>query len=137
MNPDPSYVVPFICDGEDFGTGRFSIIIENDYVRLDLELGDETFSAECSDCFEAFCEIRRGLENRQIYPLCAGATQNVFPSGMSRSMGGGLMGYRLSLGKQALREDLVNIFDEVEASRLAKVEEQESFFEDWIKSLGN
>ncbi|MBK8170427.1 MAG: hypothetical protein IPK60_08790 [Sandaracinaceae bacterium] len=36
---------------------------------------------------------------------------NVFPSGMSRSMGHGTMAYRLTLGLPALRAHLTSIFE--------------------------
>ncbi|MEH7304129.1 hypothetical protein [Neobacillus drentensis] len=47
--------------------------------------------------------------NLQI--ICNGAALNVYPSPMALSMGSGRLAYKLNFGKQAISEDLVDIFD--------------------------
>ena len=137
MKPESQHTVSFQRSDDSRIDGCVSIYEEDDRIRFVLELGSETFSAVADDCFGAFCEIRKELEARDTYPRCLGATRNVFPSGMSRSMGAGVMAYRLTMGSQALRGDLVNIFDDANGSPSATVEEQERFFDEWITSLGN
>ena len=68
-------------------------------------------------------------------PHCNGASLDVFPSGMARSMGGGLRAYRLTLGKQALREDLVDIFELDDVFVPSSVESQDAHFDVWLGSL--
>ena len=137
MNHDSEHSVPFIRDGEPYMEGRFLVHSEDGAIRLVLELGSEVLTSSADDCFEAFCGIRKQLEERRIYPKCAGSVRSVFPSGMSRSMGSGLMAYRLELRHQALTKDLVGIFDDADGLPPSTVEQQEAFFEKWIDSLGS
>lgn len=51
-------------------------------------------------------------------------------------MGKGLKAYVMTLGKQALEEDLVNIFDSAEITKIGTVEQQKSYHNEWLKSLG-
>lgn len=50
-------------------------------------------------------------------------------------MSSGLLAYELTLGKQALRENLVNIFDYDAEGVTNDPLVQREFFERWIKSL--
>jgi hypothetical protein len=60
-----------------------------------------------------------------------GARRDVWPSGMSRDMGGGLKAYVMRYGEQAHRKDLVHIFDEAPEALVGSVREQRDFFERW------
>jgi hypothetical protein len=87
------------------------------------------------DLFDAFTSLRTALEKINVQLLCAGARLDVFPSGMSRDMGGGRKAYITKLGCPALRSDLVDIFDYSDAQSVGKVSDQQAFHEKWIASL--
>ena len=55
---------------------------------------------------------------------------------MSRSIGGGKKLYRLTLGKQALLNDLVQLFDTGDDVIPSTVEDQRQFFDEWVGSQG-
>jgi hypothetical protein len=74
--------------------------------------------------FEALCALRRALEPLGKTLGCAGACLHVYPSPMSLSMGEGRMAYKLTLGKQATREDLVDIFAPAADGSSATVDER-------------
>ncbi|MEM9446869.1 MAG: hypothetical protein AAGA18_16130 [Verrucomicrobiota bacterium] len=97
----------------------------------------EFFSGEKTgeDFFSVLCEIRKELENQGLRIKCYGASRNVYPSGMSRSMGYGEKAYKLTIGKQAKMQDLVSIFDDGQDVIPVNINEQESFFDQWAKSL--
>lgn len=106
-----------------------------DECTITLVFGDSLLTASAPDYFEAFCRIRVQLESQGLLPLCFAASRDVYPSGMSRSMGGGLKAYRLVIGQQARQSDLVGIFDTDEEIGPATVAEQLRFFESWLASL--
>jgi hypothetical protein len=87
------------------------------------------------DFFAAFQQVRQQLESEGLIPFCYGASMNVWPSGMCRSMGQGMLGYRLKLGCSTTREDIVRIFDAGPDVVPANVAEQRKFFEHWGKSF--
>jgi hypothetical protein len=87
------------------------------------------------DLFDLFTSLRKTLEESGVQLLCAGSRPDVFPSGMSRQMGGGRKAYVTKLGRPALRTDLVDIFDYSDAKSVGSVSEQLAFHEKWIASL--
>jgi hypothetical protein len=87
------------------------------------------------DLFDALTSLRRALENTGVQLLCAGARPDVFPSGMSRDMGGGRKAYITKLGRPALQTDLVDIFDYSDPQSVGTVSDQQAFHEKWIASL--
>ncbi len=91
----------------------------------------ESLEARAPDCFDAFCKIRLLLERDSLSPYCYGASLNVYPSGMCRDMGEGLVAYRLQLGKESNRNDLVGIFDQGDDVIPSSVENQQRFFDEW------
>jgi hypothetical protein len=107
---------------------------ETETARLELRFGETHLSAVATDFFDAFAQVRRELWERKILPLCYGASRNVFPSPMSRDMGGGGMAYRLALGRHAMRDDLVFIFDTGPDIEPVLPQEQEEFYERWLAS---
>jgi hypothetical protein len=86
-----------------------------------------------NNLFECFSQIRTSLP--RIVFLCKGAKRNVYPSRMSSQMAGGLLAYELKLGEQALKKDIVNIFDYEESDIVESPEEQAIFFKKWLNSL--
>lgn len=87
------------------------------------------------DLFEAMTSLREQVEPREFRILCAGARRDVFPSGMSRSMGGGRQAYVLKPGRPAARSTLVDIFTPATAEEVGTVSEQRRFFERWQASF--
>ena len=51
-------------------------------------------------------------------------------------MSAGLVAYEMTLGKQASRDDIVNIFEYEENELTNNLQEQINFFKSWLKSLG-
>jgi len=103
--------------------------------ELTLRFLDNELRSSESDYFEAMCRLREQLEPFGLQPYCYGASKNVFPSGMGRDMGAGLKAYKLRLGERTKMEDLVSIFDSGLDVEPARVAEQRTFFEQWLKSL--
>jgi hypothetical protein len=92
-----------------------------------------SLAAEAGDFFETFCQIRQRLESDGLIPFCYGASLNVYPSGMARDMGLGLKAYKLTIGKPARMQDLVEIFAEGPDVIPASVSRQQEFYQQWIK----
>jgi hypothetical protein len=84
------------------------------------------------DYFDAFCRIREQLAERQLIPLCYGASRRVYPSGMQRDMGGGLKAYRLEMGRATRNEDRIGIFETGPDGEPATVAEQKAFADSWF-----
>jgi hypothetical protein len=95
--------------------------------------GPTTF--EGTDFFEALCVLRTAVQSTGGTVLCAGARKDVFPSFMSRDMGGGVSAYLTRLGERGSRSDLVDIFDDAPADLVASVEDQLAFHQQWVASL--
>ncbi len=87
------------------------------------------------DLFEAFLNLRKSLEKQGYKLLCNGARKDVFPSGMSRSMGGGRKAYIIRIGLQTNMNDIVDIFDYAEPKIIATAKEQQLFYQQWVESL--
>jgi len=100
-----------------------------------LPKAEELISAQASDCFAALQEIRRKIEGRGWAIHCLGARRNVWPSAMSRDMGGGFKAYMLTIGQPAT--ELVDILDVDDSPDGSTISEQESFAKSWFDSLGN
>ncbi|GFM66073.1 hypothetical protein PSCICJ_21910 [Pseudomonas cichorii] len=100
-------------------------------IKLNLEKSGKTFHGE--NLFCCFIKLRRELPDIKF--LCKGAKKNVHPSRMSSQMSSGLMAYELEIGKQALRKDMVNIFDYEENDLTNDPDIQSEYFSNWIKSL--
>lgn len=104
--------------------------------RLTLQWGNEELSIEAPDFFEALCLIRVQLEPRGLRPVCYGSSRNVWPSGMARDMGRGLKAYRTRIAERASRSDLVCIFNTGPDVEPVSVEEQKTYHNQWLTSLG-
>ena len=109
---------------------------DDDTIKLIVRADDVYLDGESYNCFDALADLRSKAETLGILILCHGASLNVYPSGMSKSMGIGVMAYKMTLGKQALRSDLVNIFEVDDSYIASTVEEQKAYFKKWIASLG-
>ena len=54
---------------------------------------------------------------------------------MSSQMSSGLVAYELKLGKPSEEEDIVRIFDYEDENITSNIEEQRTFYKNWIESL--
>jgi hypothetical protein len=104
--------------------------------RLELQFNRKQFHASGPDFFEALLGIRRQLEPAGLLVAIYGGSRNVWPSGMSRSMGLGLQAYKMAKGKQALMRDLVDIFATGADVEPVTIAAQEQFRDEWFASLG-
>jgi len=104
-------------------------------VRIDFIYYNSIITKYADNYFEALIELRKELENLGIQLLCKGCCKTVYPSAMLSNMGSGKWAYILSLGKQASKELLVDIFESCEESDYASIEEQNNYFVKWTKSL--
>lgn len=114
-------------------------------IRIDSSNGCEvTIIAADGACWKASADdpltslnsVRRQMEIEGFFPLCCGARLDVAASGMARGARATRKVYRLELGKQALRENLVDIFDPAEKENVSTLQEQRDFYEKWLASLG-
>jgi hypothetical protein len=109
----------------------------SDQCLLVMTYRGRTIEAVADDFFESLIQLRLQLEKDGLIPFCYGASLNVWPSGMSRQMGGGLKAYRLTEGRQARIADLVDIFDEGPDVTASPVIDQRAFADKWLISLGH
>lgn len=92
---------------------------------------------ESDDLFKALFLLRAALEEQGHKLLCNGSRKNVVVSRMSREMSGGRKAYLVTLGKQARRDHLVDIFDCIDSSLVGTVGQQTEFYSEWFRSLCN
>jgi hypothetical protein len=102
--------------------------------KLRCEYRDKKLFAEATDFFEALCSIRIELEKDQLIPYCYGSSLNVYPSRMSREMSAGKSAYKLQIGRQSSKQDLVGIFNQGPDIIPASVSQQKEYFDGWIAS---
>jgi hypothetical protein len=100
--------------------------------RIELHADGFDLQSAAWDFFEAFCGIRDQLAAHGFFPLCYGASRSVYPSGMCRDMGAGLIAYRLQ-GRRVRKGDEVNIFDTGPDVEVATVAAQRAFFDERLK----
>lgn len=100
---------------------------------LEAQFADgSAMTVEAYDYFDCFTELRK--QTPDVLWYCKGAQRSVYPSNMCRDMGAGLVAYKMVMGKQATRDDLVNIFDETRHDIVADPDEQVAFQEAWFES---
>jgi hypothetical protein len=125
----------YLIGGEDEEFAQFEESEAEDSCALICCYRSKEIEAHADDLFDALCEVRLKLEVEGLIPFCYGASLNVFPSAMSRQMSLGRAAYRMTLGKQSLRSDLVQIFAEGPDIIPATVTRQREFFQSWLQSL--
>jgi hypothetical protein len=89
------------------------------------------FLADGEDLFDALTALRLQLESCKCLLLCAGARTDVSPSGMSRGMSGGRKAYVTHIGKPALKNDVVDIFDYAGPDVVGTVDQQMAYHKKW------
>ena len=100
-----------------------------------LSYYDELISLEVNSSFPfmALVDIRNELEKLDKKIMCKGSRIDVYPSGMSMV---GRNAYILRQGKQALTDDIVDIFDEeLDLGLISSVKEQLEYRNNWIRSF--
>ncbi|PAU64200.1 hypothetical protein BZL41_10555 [Pseudomonas sp. PIC25] len=112
---------------------KINLFYDDNPIMIEINLDGHKISRTGNDLFECFSTLRAELPDVKF--LCKGAKLNVYPSRMTSQMAGGLLAYELTLGKQALRESLVNIFDPEEENIVQNPDEQKDYFMKWINSL--
>ena len=103
--------------------------------KLTFSYRDKELSAQEHDFFAAFCDIREQLEEERLIPFCYGASLNVYPSGMCRDMGSGMVAYKIEIGRRASRDNLVKIFEQGHDVIPSSVSQQKEHFEQWLQSI--
>ena len=90
----------------------------------------EKLSFNEGDVFECLTQLRLELPKYGCKPLCAGARLDVYPSGMARDMGSGLIAEVSSLepANDNEAQQYVGIFDYTEPDLIASVDEQFNYF---------
>jgi hypothetical protein len=110
--------------------------VGDDYLlSCKLPVSGELITGQESDCFAALQAVRRKAENRNWMICCKGARRNVWPSAMSRQMGGGIKAYVLEMGRQGRVDSLIEIFDEDSPESYSTVADQEAYAHAWFESL--
>lgn len=104
-------------------------------ISCELPISDELISGRADDCFAALQIIRKMAEGQGWSICCKGARRNVWPSAMSRQMGGGVKAYTLEMGQQGQLDSLVEIFDPDAPESYSSVADQEAFAQAWFESL--
>jgi hypothetical protein len=125
----------FLIGGADDEVANFTEEEVNGLCRVVCEYRGKFISADAHDYFEALSDVRLMLEKEGLFPFCYGASLNVFPSRMAREMGRGKAAYRMEMGKQATRENLVRIFEHGPDVIPSPVVRQKEYFSDWLASL--
>jgi hypothetical protein len=86
------------------------------------------------DYFACLISVRRELEAEGLVVCCQGARKNVWPSGMDRDMGAGLVAHVLTIGRKPRRDEHVRVLAPADAELIGTVTEQEQYFEAWRRS---
>lgn len=123
----------------EFVKGIFEIFEEDehdpDIVKLTLLWKDNNIMVKGPDFFDALQSLRIELEKLGCIPICNGSSRNVYPSPMQRNMGYGRTAYLLTIGKQAKKADIVDIFEKTVDIQISSVQEQNLFYQQWLKSV--
>ena len=94
------------------------------------------WEARSGNLFASLSSIREKIEKIGLFPLCNGARIDINPSSMAQQAGASRKAYRLRLGAQATREDLLDIFAPTEKSSVSTLSDQKEYHRKWIASLG-
>ena len=124
----------YLIGGADDESALFFAEQVEDICNLKCVYRDKEVAASADDFFEALCLIRLNLEADGLLLFCYGASLNVYPSGMARSMASGKVAYKMQDGKHATKADLVSIYAEGPDVIPATVANQREYFNAWVAS---
>ena len=117
---------------------KSTFVLNDDFngeVELILAFEEQLYRSKASTYFNAMNKIRENLEMDDKYLICYGTSEDIYPSGISVSMGTGRLAYRCKPGRPALRNDIVDIFNFDEHCVPATIQAQKWFNRKWLKSL--
>jgi len=104
-------------------------------VELTLTFAGQSYKSNAPTYFEAMNKIRLILEKDNIYPICYGACENIYPSGTTITTATGRTAYRCRPGKPALSSDIVDIFEIDSSCTPVTVQTQKQFNLKWRESI--
>lgn len=107
-----------------------------EHVKIELHYCGSVIECNAENYFDALIKLREKLEQEGIQILCKGANRNVYPSAMQLNMGNGRNAYILTMHKQAMQRDVVDIFQSSSIDEYASIDEQKQYFNLWTESLG-
>jgi hypothetical protein len=103
-----------------------------DGIILTTHIAGVAISAKNHGYFQAFQELRDALLQHGYGLKCAGSKLNALQSGMAS---GTNKIYIVTLGQQALRKDLISLYDYADANEFPNSESQNDFAKQWFDSL--
>lgn len=131
--------IKLIINKNDYIKGELKIFEEDpdnpNNVLLKISMDRTELTVQGEDFFSALQDLRKQLEKRNIQIMCNGAAENVYPSPMQVSMGGGRVAYKLYIGEGAKIKDVVDIFECDEGLKFVDVDRQDEFYEKWLQSI--
>ena len=104
------------------------------YIQISSDDGN-VWHASSGNLFDSLVSIRREMEKEAIFPLCNGARINLAVSSGGRQASATRRVYKVEIGQQAQRHNLVDIFEYAECDSVGTVEEQKEFNRKWVSSL--
>jgi hypothetical protein len=120
--------------------GKFIICLpdpdDRSVVRVKLQFSGREISYVAKSCIFALDRIRADLETDGILLRCYGSSRNVLATGISGSMGAGMLVYRCYLGKRIQESELVSIFHSGPDIDPCTLQEQREFRKLWRASVG-
>ncbi|GHU31919.1 hypothetical protein FACS1894172_07630 [Spirochaetia bacterium] len=103
-----------------------------DIITIKTKINGKNYNSSGEDYFGTFQKIKDILLKDNIGIKCYGSMENVYPSPMMRTS---YNAYILENGKQALMENIVNIFDYVDINTFSTSDEQNNYYNNWLKSI--
>ena len=111
---------------------RIIVSVNDDVIEISAEIDGVTFSALGEYYFETYQSFRDKLLDMGYGLKCNGSRINAVQSGM---MGYCPKIYLVEMGKQALRSDIVNIWEYADISYFPNSKEQSEYSEKWYESI--
>ncbi|GHV96794.1 hypothetical protein AGMMS50293_31140 [Spirochaetia bacterium] len=103
-----------------------------DIITIKTKINGKNYNSNGEDYFSTFQKIKDILLKDNIGIKCYGSMENVYPSPMMRTS---YNAYILENGKQAFMENIVNIFDYVDINKFSTLDEQNNYYNNWLKSI--
>jgi hypothetical protein len=125
------FVIPLRGSEGSATPGSFQLEDLRGSCKLRLTFNGRSLNAMSSDFFDALVQLRRRLEKEDLLPVCYGASRNVYPADLARTLAHGLMAQRWTPGGKG-REDLVFIFHTGPDVQPVTVAEQREFRRCWV-----
>jgi hypothetical protein len=106
--------------------------MDTDIITMKVKINEKYYTSNGEDYFYTFQKMKDILLKDNIGIKCYGSMENVYPSPMMRTSA---KAYILENGKQASMKNVVNIFDFIEINKFATANEQDKYYNNWLKSL--